>query len=415
MSWKDTLRAASFRGVEFKVEGHDAQFGRREVAHEFAQRDEPFVEDLGRKARTYTVDGYLIGDDYPAQRDKLREACEKGGAGELVHPYLGSMTVTCGSLRVRESAKEGRFCTVSLTFTEAGQAKFPGASNDSVRAISGAANKAKTATRSGFLSKFTTDGFPSFVLDSASSKVAGLSSLFDKLPVNPVAEAQAVAEFFDRVRSVADDALGLVTNPLELADRVLDIVGSVRDVFGSRSETVLRALRSGTVAPVYSTPATRNRAQEQANDAALRSLVRVSCLAEQAKAAATRAEDSAQAVAAQDGATSAGLFQTREEALAVRDELLDAIDAESEDDATTTDEFRALADLRSEVVKGVPAPSLQLPRQATLTPLATLPSLVLSYQYYGTAARAVEIAERNRARHPGFLEGGAPLQVVTDG
>jgi prophage DNA circulation protein len=411
MSWKDNLRPASFRGVAFKVEGHDAEYGRRQATHEYPQRDEPFTEDLGKKARTYSVEAYVLGDDYMATRDQLIAAVETAGPGELVHPYLGQLQVECRGLKIRETATEGRMCRLSLTFVEAGQAKYPSATNDTVSAIGGAANKAKAAAKLGFVEKFLADGFPSFVVNGAAEHLQGISATLARLPFNPVAEAQAVAAFFDQVESLADDALDLIMAPADLADRIVGMLDGVREVFGGKADAALRAIRTGnpstpTAVAFLQTP---NRVQEDGNREALRGLVRAVCIAEQAKVAATTATT---APGDQGGAAS---FQTREEALAVRDELLEAIDAECEIESTTTDEYRGLVDLRAELVRGVPSPDLRLPRQAEYTPRSTLPSLVVAHQFYGDAGRAVEIAERNRVAHPGFIPGGTPLQVVTDG
>lgn len=418
MSWLDSYRTASFRGIEFKVEGHDAQFGRRQVTHEFPQRNEPYTEDLGRKAREFTVDAYLVGDDYPAQRNRLIAATETEGPGELVHPYLGNMQVVCTGLRVREQSRETRICKLQLTFTEAGEAKFPTNATDAVQSVAGAADAFTGAAGGGFLGRFFTDGFPSFVVDAAAGKVSGLSSMLTSLTVNPLGEAQAVASFFTRVRALGKNALQLVTEPSSLLTEITGIIGDIRAVFGVRSDTVLRTLRSAYSEP-YSGPInTPNRQQQADNEEALSTLIRRAALAEQAKQAVVLADESAAAIATQgDSATAAapGLFKTREEAVAVRDELTDALDAEAEIATTTVDEFRTLTDLRTEVVRGVPSPDLALPRVASVTPPSTLPSLVVAYAFYGRADRAAEIAERNRAAHPGFMTGGQPLQVITDG
>ncbi|HEY1035542.1 MAG TPA: DNA circularization N-terminal domain-containing protein [Pseudoxanthomonas sp.] len=417
MSWRDSLRPASFRGLDFFVEGHEAGFGRRNVTHEFAQRDEPTTEDLGRKARTYRVDAYLLGDDYHVQRDKIIAACETEGAGELVHPYLGNLQVSCTGLSVSESSDEGRYCRLWFDFVESGESKYPTAATDPTRAVTKAANDVKDAAIAGCLSRFLTDRMPSFVLDAAVAQITGLADVFSSLPVNPLAEAQAVADFFDRVRSLAEKALALATDPPRMVGAVTGIIGDVREVFDTRASTVLGTLTSAYSAPYSGPTATPSRLQQQANTEALSGLVRRAALAEQAKIAVERAEASAQAIASRDpGAIlEPGLFQTREDAIAARDALTDAIDVEMEDPGTTDDEFVTLNALRAELVRGVPSPGLRLPRVANVTPTATLPSLVVSYQVYGTAARAVEIAERNKAGHPGFLRGGNALQVITDG
>ncbi|MNN99925.1 hypothetical protein D3C81_2196910 [compost metagenome] len=49
--WRDRKQGASFRGVPFLVDTDSVPVGRRTQLHEFPQRDQPFVEDLGRRTR----------------------------------------------------------------------------------------------------------------------------------------------------------------------------------------------------------------------------------------------------------------------------------------------------------------------------------------------------------------------------
>ena len=142
MAWRDQLRAASFRGVPFFVESHDFSTGRRGVQHEFVQRDQPYFEDTGRKAKQFSVTGYALGADYFSARDKIIEACEKEGSGELIHPYLGRQVVNCTDLKVRESQRDGGFVEFSFTFNESGEQSFPDSKKDTALAIASAATNA---------------------------------------------------------------------------------------------------------------------------------------------------------------------------------------------------------------------------------------------------------------------------------
>lgn len=427
MSWKDSLRAASYRGIEFKVEGHDASFGRRQVPHEFPQRDKPFTEDLGRKAREFSVDAYVLGDDYATDRDRLIDASETPGAGELVHPYLGNLQVNCLGLRVRETSRDGRICYLQLTFIEAGEPAFPASEADLVKNITSAANDAMEAASGGFLSKFSVDGFPSFVVDAAAGKLGGFSDLMSNLPINPMAAAQSVADFSQKLKTLKSQALRLVNAPRDLANSILGIVSSVRDVFGGRSASVLRTMQKAYSAPYSGPTNTPNRQQQKSNDNAFSALIRQTATAEQAKGAAVRASDSAAVAAASradaadgiaattdDAPGTEGLYQSRDEAIAARDEITDALEAEMEDPGTEPVAFQAFTKLRTEVVRGVPAPTMRLPNLVVVTPPSTLPSLVVSYDFYEDAGRSIEISRRNKVPHPGFLQGGQPLEVVAD-
>src|SRR4051812_39444914 len=126
MSWKDQLVPASFRGVTFGVLDTDIVFGRRNQLHEYPLRDEPYAEDLGKKAREYTINAFVIGDDYISSRDALISAIEDNDSpGTLVHPTLGTKSVVPKDCRVIYSNQEGRMERFTLTFVEAGSNEFP--------------------------------------------------------------------------------------------------------------------------------------------------------------------------------------------------------------------------------------------------------------------------------------------------
>ena len=118
--WRDRLRPASFRGAGFNVEVSARAGGRRVALHEFPKRDEPYAEDMGRRARRHQVTAYLIGPDYLDDRDVLLEALEREGAGLLVHPTLGEFDVLCEGFGANERRERGGFVEVEMTFVEAG-------------------------------------------------------------------------------------------------------------------------------------------------------------------------------------------------------------------------------------------------------------------------------------------------------
>lgn len=128
--WRAALLPASFGGVEFHVEVGAQAGGRRNAGHEFAKRDTPYTEDMGRKARHWPITGYIIGPDYLGNRDDLIAACEAEGPSTLVHPSLGSMTVNCDVYSVSESRERGGVCTFEMLFVEAGSLTSNGVTAD---------------------------------------------------------------------------------------------------------------------------------------------------------------------------------------------------------------------------------------------------------------------------------------------
>ena len=77
-----------------------------------------------------------------------------------------------------------------------------------------------------------------------------------------------------------------------------------------------------------------------------------------------------------------------------------------------------LADaLRRAVTADLTARGGTLARLQTHVPAVTMPALVIAQRLYGDPARmearAAEIVARNKVPHPGFVPGGAALQVLS--
>jgi prophage DNA circulation protein len=139
-AWRDKWMPAKFRGARFHVETAVRESGRRVVNHEFPKRDVPYAEDMGRRAREFTVRGYIIvypkdiggeGNElkkknYIQARDKLIEALEEDGPAALQLPLLGYMKVACTKYRVTEESRTGGYCVFDMSFTEFGQAPATG-------------------------------------------------------------------------------------------------------------------------------------------------------------------------------------------------------------------------------------------------------------------------------------------------
>lgn len=218
MTWRDQLRQASFRGVPFYTQKTNANIGRRTVLHEYAQRDIPFAEDMGRKARSFTVEGYVIGADYMAARDALEAALEKPGSGTLIHPYRGTLTVSLlQPATITETADEGGMARFSMVFTESGDNQNPSVTADTPAQVSTKADAAQAVVASDFAAKFKTVGFPDYVGQAAqaiSSKAfSTLASLGGGLPMDPADLAELTLDATRNIGSLNT----LIQNPVLLA------------------------------------------------------------------------------------------------------------------------------------------------------------------------------------------------------
>lgn len=389
------LIGASFRGVTFFVDSAERGGGRRAVVHEFPLRDDPFVEDLGRRARTFRVDGYVIGDSYLAQRDALLTALEDtAGPGELVHPYHGVRRAICLNVSVRESKADGGMATFAIEFAEAPtQAPVPTEVVDSSEQVAASADAAIVATEAEFVEQYDPDGMPAFALESAET---ALTEATDRLTAElaPVVSAtQELAELTGRLALLTAQASSLVRQPAVVLGRFREAITGLIDTAASAPATVMNALLEAYLAdlgsPVVATTATR--ARELANQTALIGALRRVLAIEAARLAPLVP------------------YASIEEATAARDEVAAVLEEQAAIAGDTA--YPALVDLRSQVLRAVPGGSA-FARVVTVTRSVPVPSLLLAYQLYSSVDNEADIIARNSIQHPGFCVG--ELKVLTD-
>lgn len=158
-TFEEKLWPASFRGVTFSVTDSSLTIGRRVHVFEYPQRDKPFVEDLGKSAREITLTAVFAGPEYITGMNRLLEAMEQEGAGVLVHPMLGSMTVTPkATTKVTYSTTKLGFSSAELVFVESGDYVFPTSSTDTAAASASASETLKQSALDAFLDKFDLSG-----------------------------------------------------------------------------------------------------------------------------------------------------------------------------------------------------------------------------------------------------------------
>lgn len=88
--------------------------------------------------------------------------------------------------------------------------------------------------------------------------------------------------------------------------------------------------------------------------------------------------------------------------IAVRNEILEAIDEESLK-VSSDPIYEALCESRSAVYEAITQRAENQARLVSFKPSSVLPALVLAYDYYGDASREAEIVGRNKIRHSGFV------------
>lgn len=409
-TWRELLQPASFRGVPFFVDGAQNPAGRRTQVHEFVQRDLPDVEDLGKAIGPIKITAFVIGADCFERRDALLAALEKPGSGELVHPWIGKMTVTAGECSFSHDRKEGGLVRFDLQFVEVGAERggFPSGVPNTARQLDAASDS---------------------LLDAALGRFNDSMGLLDSARLQSSALRDGVAQAFGMVGIELPTLVKAVGNLDGLVDMLMSTPTSLSELVGGALSGLLpgflgygSSLRrlSSRAASVrsLSAPSTAGGSGTATATQATQALLRDAVLVQAAREAAAIPVPSSPALP-----VSPSLEQqladpvTRDappaaaDVVGVRDALGDALWSASL--TADPEHFRRLEDVRRlqhRHLTAVAAGGVQL---VTVTPAAEVPALVLAYRHFGDASRTPEIVSRNRIRHPGFLPPAA-LQVAQE-
>ncbi|QXH33113.1 DNA circularization protein [Pseudomonas muyukensis] len=441
-TWRDQLHRASFRGVPFHVDSDSMPAGRRTQTHEYPQRDKPLVEDLGRVTREIKLAAFVIGEDCYFQRDNLLNALDKPGAGELVHPWYGRLTVTATDCSVSHERREGGMVRFDLVFVEDGEKGFPAGVPNTARQLEDSSES---------------------LLESAIARYKAAMAVVNRARLAVVALQNGVAGVQMAIASELRQLTGLVSSVEALADMLINAPGNfaamIRGQFASvggssRSSGYRWGPSSGgesvsleadpefartvaalpEAAPEFASFAESGRAitgqVEQARQlanaptpaggadtaavvTAARELVRdaliVLAVREAVAMPVVQAPEPLTGFATLEQQVVAPIQRPEvpvtADVVALRDTLSDALWLAAL--ASPVEHVERLEVVRNQVRAHLTEVARAGVRLAEVTTRESLPAVVLAYQRYGDATRAEEIVMRNKVQHPGFLPVGA--------
>ena len=395
-----TQLKGSFRGVPFGLLAHSMESGRRTVTHEFPSRDNPYVEDLGLRARSFSLDLFVLGDD-SAARDALQKALEQKGPGVLVHPYLGTFKVQVGSFTLSESYDAQRLAKFTVGFLQPGTLEFPTTAVNASATVSAASTAASLRAGANASAIDTRHSAATVALTSLVSSVASSVQTSAKraaLPSTGASNADKATSIQLMSPYVRDtgNLPSMVATPDLMSYAFADVVFRLSGL-GMTSLQAFYAYQRlhGDTKPMFAGlnfPATAIGATMASNASLFQDVVLVAIVGS-AAASAVDAD-----------------FTTLDQALAVRDAL-----AAMFDDAMSvvTDDtlFGYLQDLRAGSLTQIPNPDQALPNVVKVTVSAAAPSLVLAHDLMSGSADEQTIIDLNGAGNPWFVP-SLPAQPV---
>ncbi|WP_299733982.1 DNA circularization N-terminal domain-containing protein [uncultured Endozoicomonas sp.] len=412
MSWRDRMLPGSFRGVPFYCESHSTSGGRRVAVHEYPKRDRPFAEDMGRKARSRTLECLVLGAEYMEARDALIEAVEKKGAGELVHPWQGSMMVQVQTYSVRETTRDGGQATISIQFVESGLSREPTVRPDTQARVKETTGKAWDITQGKLADDYKVEdeekSLPRKILDQAQAMVGGALGKIKAVTSSVTGAIQEAQDYITEVVELAAAPgklfIAIQAELLSLAAfNPLSALGVYENLFDYWNGYDDWPDGDYSVPPYSSTTI---EARTAANERALAGAIADASLIAAVQVLSNNVPDV-------NGQPAQPLIlSSTEQAADLRLKWSDRINDRimKTDDLAT---MRTLQELRQNMVQDLDTRAARLPRSAQLMPTAVEPSLVIAYRELDDARQAEDLNQRNNIRHPSFTP-VQPLEIVRE-
>jgi prophage DNA circulation protein len=163
MSFWDDLQQATFNGLPFGVDVSASRKGRRVALHEYAFRDDPWPEDIGRRAREHRITGFLLeydqvyqGGPVIQQLKDFESVVEVEGPSQLVHPIYGTLSGSIVDFESVSRKELGLVIEIRFVFIEGGVQRYPDDTTSTLDAVTAAASAADAAASSDFISRAET-------------------------------------------------------------------------------------------------------------------------------------------------------------------------------------------------------------------------------------------------------------------
>lgn len=441
----------SFRNVSFFILNEQKQSGGRRIAkREYPLRETGGVNDLGRKLRERTFSACVLGKDADKAKDALIEALDSAGAGELVHPDFGSVSVMVDSWECRSNANELGYFEFTITVFPAATDNAPETQQDTSSAISSQAD-----SMFGSLGDTLTDAWQ-FVQEGTAGATAVLDAITGVIDdiydaVENVGVLQDVNSLLSSLAGLKGSATGLLNQPGMIAANVLGAMSGLSGILDA--STAFRAYERLNIhleTRKASVDVTHKTAAAVANVTALFHVAQNAALVSQTLAASgvlTQALDAASktdttprapeitaagsaqlntittnttatalASAAGDESDVHPLFESVTDLERVAAEIGKQLDAAALEaaDAGFTSDSGDLTRLRLLTVYDLRQRGLRLPGVTTLTLARTEPALVALYRATGNSRQWQRMSRRNGIGNPLFTPGGVDIEVIDE-
>jgi prophage DNA circulation protein len=413
--WASTLWRSSYKGFPFWYERDDVDAGLAIVVHEFPNSDTNFNEDLGEKARYFSGNAYVTGDDADAQAAAFIQVLVSHGPGLLVVPTLGPAMVRAMPFKRTADKDRNGYIAFEVKFVREGaSAAFP-----SVPLLQQTAFDATASLGAAIIAVapalVQVINQPGFVADAAADQVLAVAGAIDAVRTStPVTSAvsQAVAGDVQAIANAAApllDTTGASATDLSNFAAAADLspappngvkaiaaalVATTQSLASgldaAAAQDAMASLAESFAVPAPTSTSTPSAAVAAANVSGVLQLARLAALTAWANAVIART------------------YTDRPSAVTARAEVAERFERELNNcpGARFAALYIAIEAVQGDVVAYLTQLMANLAPVKQVETAISLPSLVAAWKLYQDPTRAVDLALRNGVRHPSFM----PLQ-----
>lgn len=401
MAWTDDYLQAKFRGVEFFVRDAGYRTGRRKAKFQYPGVDRTDYEDLGKDEKIFTLDAYILGDDYFEQREKFEKALDDGGVGTLVHPYRGVWRVSVNEYSEDERRDEGRIARYSITFVVEEEKQLTEVAVNTKKAVLAAKANVVNVAKSDFVENYS-------FIDKMSKALLYARNTLDA-SFGYVDDAKQVASIQAEYRRMFDIAKGKIIALSLNSEYLFDTFFDVSDYgtnpasgleYGAWEYNAKDQIREQNVIIRAMDEAFINAPDWISRDPS-QPAYQIQLMAKLC------------ALASEVGLIASAQFTSSDEAYEIQSLIFADIDTMLESGEVSDEMFAALIDARGAVFDDIESRMVNLPRLVARKIEDQTDALSLCYHIYGNLDFVDDFVERNRIVHPGFIPAGVELKFKT--
>jgi hypothetical protein len=214
------LPDGQFRDAGFFYQDSNGTGGRKTTTHEYPNKKERYVEDLGGLEKKFSLN--VITDDNVsyADRDSLIGALDQSGVGTLIHPSMGDLQVVCVGYNFNESVKELGITKFSIEFEVASLNVLPTATTGNKGFLANLKSKILGSNEAAFDAGFKTVKNSKAKFDSAVKTLKQSANQVNRVARQIQGAADTFSDFATSINQIVNSATKLVQSPSVLASNL---------------------------------------------------------------------------------------------------------------------------------------------------------------------------------------------------